>query len=153
MLRELAVFEKLEHQLVGDEASLAEALFGRAGGPGALVAEATAAPHRELDAAAGQPLVAYAIFFENFSTFLCRRGLYLEDIYVRPDYRRLGIGRALFRELAGEAVRRGCGRMEWTVLDWNRQAIAVYQSIGGDVLPDWRLVRLDRDAISKLASS
>lgn len=142
MIRELAVFEKLEDQMVATEADLCESLFGRSGGPEAFVAELKPGE-----------LVGYAIFFENFSTFLCKRGLYLEDIYVRPEYRQQGIGKAFLKKLAETAVERGSGRLEWCVLDWNQNAIDVYESIGGDVLPDWRIVRMEGDAIGALARS
>ena len=101
----------------------------------------------------GGDLVGYAIFFENFSSFLCRRGLYLEDIYVRPAYRRQGVGKRFLRHLADLAVQRNSGRMEWVVLDWNQNAIDAYRAIGGEVLPEWRVVRLDQQAIARLANS
>ncbi|WP_182865882.1 GNAT family N-acetyltransferase [Stieleria mannarensis] len=144
MLRDLAVFEKLEHQLTADEDDMHQALFV-GGHAEALVAEVAA------DAPSKPQLVAYAIYFENFSTFLCKPGIYLEDIYVRPAFRKRGIGKVLLQTLAGIAVERKCGRMEWAVLDWNQNAIDVYQAIGGDVLPDWRITRLGTDAIEKLA--
>lgn len=145
MLRELAQFEKLEHQLVADEGDMHDALFGRRAGAEALVAQMGDS------ADATQPLIGYAIYFENFSTFLCRRGLYLEDIYVRPPFRRQGVGKTFLRRLAKLAQQRQCGRMEWVVLDWNQNAIDAYQAIGGEVLPDWRVVRLNHDAIGRLA--
>lgn len=151
MIRELAVFEKLEHQMMATEGDLSEALFARDGGPDAFVAQlddgrlAAGGKHSP-----GQ-LVGYAIFFENFSTFLCKRGLYLEDLYVRPDHRRRGIGKAFLKKLAETAESRGSGRLEWSVLDWNQNAIDVYESIGGKVLPEWRIVRMDGGAISAFA--
>ncbi len=144
MLRELAVYEKLEHQLVADESDMHEALFELQSAK-ALVAEAETEGEKEL--------IGYAIYFENFSTFLCRRGLYLEDIYVRPDYRQMGVGKSFLKRLAEVAIQRRCGRMEWCVLDWNQNAIDVYERIGGDVMPDWRIVRLDDQAIKNLAAS
>ncbi|QEG00041.1 Acetyltransferase (GNAT) family protein [Stieleria maiorica] len=144
MLRELAIFEKLEHQLTASEDDMHQALFvGRHAE--ALVAEVAA------DDPSEPQLVGYAIYFENFSTFLCKPGIYLEDIYVRPAFRNRGIGKKVLQTLAGIAVERKCGRMEWAVLDWNQNAIDVYQAIGGDVLPDWRITRLGTDAIEKLA--
>ncbi|OYP36729.1 GNAT family N-acetyltransferase [Rhodopirellula sp. MGV] len=140
MLGELAEFEKLSEQFVGTAQQMETELFDRDGGPSAFIA---------VDAECGP--IAYAIYFENFSTFLCRRGLYLEDIYVRPAFRKRGIGKRMLQHLASIAVERQCGRMEWCVLDWNQNAIDVYEAIGGDVLPDWRIVRLDQDAIAKLA--
>jgi GNAT superfamily N-acetyltransferase len=145
MVRELAQFEQLEHLLDASEADMHAELFGRDGGAEALVAEGA-----ERDGAAAR-LIGYAIFFENFSSFLCRRGLYLEDIYVRPEYRRRGVGKAFLRQLAQIARRRESGRMEWVVLNWNQNAIDAYQAIGGEVLPEWRVVRLDRAAIERLA--
>lgn len=144
MIRELAVFEKLEDQLSATPESLHEALFGDTAGSTPM-AEAMVA-----EVQSGQ-LVGYAIFFENFSTFLCKRGLYLEDIYVRPDHRRCGIGKLFLKQLASQAIARGCGRMEWCVLDWNQNAIDVYESIGGNILQEWRIVRLDENAIENLA--
>ena len=145
MIQELAVFERLEHLLVATEEDLHEALFEHDGGAHGLVAELSAEPGRD------PTLVGYAIYFENFSTFLCRRGLYLEDIYVRPDYRKQGIGKAFLRHLAAIALERKHGRMEWVVLDWNQNAIDVYKAIGGEILDEWRVVRLTHDAITKLA--
>ncbi len=96
--------------------------------------------------------VGYAIAFETYSTFLARPTLYLEDIFVRPDARRRGAGMALLRALAAEAVRRGCGRMEWSVLDWNELAQGVYRKIGARMLDEWRLCRLTGDALARLAT-
>ena len=144
MLRELAVFEKLEHQLTASEDDMHDALFVRRCAE-ALVAKTD----RQHDSESR--LVGYAIYFENFSTFLCKPGIYLEDIYVRRNFRQLGIGKSLLRKLAEIAIERNCGRMEWAVLDWNQNAIDVYQAIGGDVLPDWRIVRLGTETIKQLA--
>ncbi|QDV42900.1 Protease synthase and sporulation negative regulatory protein PAI 1 [Stieleria neptunia] len=144
MLRELAIFEKLEHQLTASEDDMHDALFVR------RCAEALVAQTDRQDESHG-PLVGYAIYFENFSTFLCKPGIYLEDIYVRPEFRKMGIGKSLLRRLAEIAIERNCGRMEWAVLNWNQNAIDVYQAIGGDVLPDWRIVRLGTETIEKLA--
>lgn len=146
MLRELAIFEKLEHQLVASEDDMHQALFVQNSAQ-ALVAEIPS------DSEMPGQLVGYAIYFENFSTFLCRRGLYLEDIYVRSSFRKQGIGKAFLRRLAEIAIERNCGRMEWTVLDWNQNAIDVYEAIGGDVLPDWRIVRLGTETIKRLAAT
>ena len=140
MIRELAAFEKLEDQLVTTPESLSTVLFAPSAGLEGLVAETD-----------DGRLVGYALYFENFSSFLCRRGIYLEDVYVRPESRGSGVGKAFLTRLAEIAVRRGCGRMEWAVLDWNRNAIEFYQSIGAKVLEDWRFVRMDASAIRELA--
>jgi GNAT superfamily N-acetyltransferase len=145
MVRELASFEKLEHQLTASVEDMQFALFEQGGNAEALVGEMPGSNPQ------AKALVGYAIFFENFSTFLCKRGIYLEDVYVRPQYRKRGIGKAFLQRLANHAVERNCGRMEWSVLDWNQNAIDVYESIGGEVLPDWRIVRLGNETIKRLA--
>src|SRR6185436_2572791 len=139
MIRELAEFEKLAHLCVSTEADMARALFT----PPARVEVVLGREH-------GVP-ACFALFFHNFSTFLGRPGLYLEDLFVRPAYRRKGYGRALLIHLAGLAEARGCGRFEWSVLDWNEPAIHFYQSLGATVLPDWRITRVTGDALSLLA--
>ncbi len=95
--------------------------------------------------------VAFALYFHNYSTFLGRKGLYLEDVYVKPAHRRRGIGRALLIHLARIAVERGCGRFEWSVLDWNAPAIAFYEGLGATVMPEWRIVRVTGEALAALA--
>ena len=100
----------------------------------------------------GEAPAAFALFFHNFSTFLCRKGLYLEDLFVRPQFRRRGYGRALLVHLAQLAVARGCGRFEWAVLDWNEAAIGFYESLGALVLPDWRITRVTGTALETLAA-
>jgi hypothetical protein len=97
--------------------------------------------------------VGFALFFHNFSTFLARRGLYLEDLFVVPDARGRGYGKALMLHLARLAVERGCGRFEWAVLDWNQPSIDFYRSLGADVLPDWRVCRVTGDALTRLATA
>ncbi|WP_018441559.1 GNAT family N-acetyltransferase [Trinickia symbiotica] len=139
LMRELAEFEKLTHLFVATEHSLSEALFGGRPAAEALVAE--------LDGR----LVGYALFFHNFSTFLSRRGLYLEDLYVQPALRGSGLGTALLRRVAALAVERRCGRFEWSVLDWNQRAIDFYTKMGATVLPDWRIVRVTGDSLAELA--
>ena len=140
MICELAEFEKLRDQVLSTAESIRTALFCEPPGTEAIVAEAD-----------GQ-CVGFALFFHNFSTFLGRSGLYLEDVYVRPTHRRSGIGKALIIELAKIAKLRDCGRFEWSVLDWNENAITFYEELGARVLQDWRIVRLDADGIQKLAS-
>jgi GNAT superfamily N-acetyltransferase len=97
--------------------------------------------------------VGFAVFFHNYSTFVGRPGLYVEDVFVCPEHRRKGHGRSLFRELARIAVDRGCARFEWSVLDWNEPAIAFYRSLGATVMPDWRICRMTGAALSGLASA
>jgi GNAT superfamily N-acetyltransferase len=139
-IRELAEYEKLAHEVVASEELLAEQLFGAR--PGAEVVFADVA---------GEP-VGFALFFHNFSTFLGRRGLYLEDLYVRPEARGRGIGRALLAELASIAIERGCGRLEWWVLDWNEPALGFYRRLGAVPMGDWTVQRLTGEALLRLAS-
>ncbi|MGV2289047.1 GNAT family N-acetyltransferase [Trinickia sp. YCB016] len=139
LMLELAEFEKLTHLFVATEAGVHDALFGEQRAAEAQVAEA------------GGRIVAYALYFHNFSTFLGRRGLYLEDLYVQPSQRGSGLGRAMLQRLASIAVERQCGRFEWTVLDWNQNAIDFYEKMGAVVLPDWRVVRMTGDALTQLA--
>jgi GNAT superfamily N-acetyltransferase len=135
----LARYEKLEHQVVGKEDDLREHLFG-------------AHPRAEVAVVdEGGDLAAFALFFPNYSTFLCQPGLYLEDLFVLPEHRRKGYGRALLRHLAALAVARGCGRFEWSVLDWNEPAIAFYRALGGQMLEEWRIFRVTGEALTRLA--
>jgi GNAT superfamily N-acetyltransferase len=140
MIEALADYEKLGHLCVATEASLRNALFG---------------PRPEAEVILGwegsRP-VAFALFFHNFSTFLGRKGLYLEDLFVQPAFRRRGYGRALLVQLARIAVERDCGRFEWAVLDWNAPAIEFYQSLGAAIMPDWRISRVTGPALYKLAA-
>ena len=140
MIHGLAEFERLEHLCIASEDDIERALFGDR----ALVEVVLA---WEGDRTAG-----FALFFHNFSTFLGRRGLYLEDLFVRPEFRRRGYGRALLVHLARLAVERGCGRFEWAVLDWNAPAIGVYRQLGAQVLPDWRITRITGAALASLAA-
>jgi GNAT superfamily N-acetyltransferase len=141
LIRALAEYEKLSHLVVGTAAALREELFGRA-----PVIEAVLAWQ-------GAHAVGFALFFHNFSTFLTRRGLYLEDLFVEPAARGRGVGKALIRYGAQLAVERGCGRYEWAVLDWNAPAIDFYRALGAEVLPDWRICRLTGDALARAAAS
>jgi GNAT superfamily N-acetyltransferase len=141
MIVELAVFEKLEHLVAATEALLHEGLFGA---------------HPSCEAIIGEEdgeVVTFALFFHNFSTFLTKKGLYLEDLYVRQAYRGKGYGTAMLKKLAQLAVERQCGRFEWSVLDWNQPAINLYQSMGADILPDWRICRVTGEALSRLATA
>ena len=139
----LARYERLEDQVVSTIGDFDRALFGA----GANVEAVLLRP----DAAAAEP-VAFALFFHNFSTFLGRRGLYLEDLFVEPAYRGRGYGKALLIHLARLAVERGCGRFEWAVLDWNVDAQAFYRGLGATVLPDWRIARVTGDGLARLAA-
>jgi GNAT superfamily N-acetyltransferase len=136
-IRDLAEYEKLAHEVSADEDRIREALFGDRRCAEAFLGFAGAEP------------AAFAVFFQNFSTFLARPGLYLEDLFVRPAFRRRGFGRAMLEYLAREANRRGCGRFEWAVLDWNQPAIEFYRRFGAEVLPDWRVCRLAGDALAR----
>jgi GNAT superfamily N-acetyltransferase len=139
LVRELARFEKLEHLVEATEAQLRAELAAEPPVIEAVIACRGARP------------VGFALYFHNFSTFLGRRGLYLEDLYVVPEARGQGVGRALISHVAATAVRRGCGRFEWSVLDWNSRAIDFYRSIGAQVLPDWRICRVTGAALDRLA--
>jgi GNAT superfamily N-acetyltransferase len=141
MIRELAEYERLSHEVVADEALLRQSLFGDR-----RVAEVIIAEEH------GEPL-AFALFFHNFSTFVGRPGIYLEDIYVRPPARGRGIGKALLVLLAKIAVERGCGRMEWSVLDWNEPAIGFYRKLGATTMDEWTVFRLAGPALEGLARS
>jgi len=140
MIRALAEYERLAHLCIASEADLDAALFGARPAAEVLIAWKGADP------------AAFALFFHNFSTFLGRPGLWLEDLFVRPEYRRQGCAQALLRSLAALAVARGCGRFEWAVLDWNAPAIAFYEALGASVLADWRIVRIVGPALASLAS-
>ena len=140
LMYELAEFEKLTHLFTGTAEGLADALFGTRPAAEALVAED-----------AGR-IVGYALFFHNYSTFLSRRGLYLEDLYVQPSQRGTGLGTAMLRAHAAIAIERGCALFEWTVLDWNTPAIGFYEKLGATVLPDWRVVRMTGEALEQLAA-
>jgi len=142
LIRELAEFEQLSHMVETTVEKLAPHLFGARPVAECVVAELPGEP--------GAPVVGFALFFTNFSTFKCRPGLYLEDLYVQPARRGSGLGKALLNHLAGLAVQRGCGRFEWSVLDWNANAIAFYQRMGATVLPDWRICRVTGDALEAM---
>jgi ribosomal protein S18 acetylase RimI-like enzyme len=141
LIRGLAEFEKLSHQVQVTREQLQSTLFG-------------ARPAAEVVLAFdGENVVGFAVCFANFSTFLGKPGLYLEDLYVRPEFRGRGHGRALLRHLATLALERGCGRFEWTVLDWNESAIEFYRRQGAEVLPQWRICRVTGEALAQMASS
>ncbi len=144
MIRELAEFEQLTHLLQVTPEKLRPQLFGEKPVAEAMVAEI------EADEGGKPEVAAFALFFTNFSTFLAQPGLYLEDLFVRPAYRRRGIAQALLQRLATLALERGYGRFEWSVLDWNANAIAFYESVGATVMPDWRICRVTGDALRTL---
>ena len=130
----------MSDQVVATEDRLRATLFGPRPAAEVVIAELDGAP------------VGFALFFTNFSTFLAQPGLYLEDLFVRPEHRGLGIGQALLGRLAQLAVERGCGRFEWSVLDWNVNAIRFYERMGATVMPDWRLCRVTGDALRSLGA-
>ncbi len=139
-IRELSVYERLEDQVTADEATLENWLFDRKTAEVLFVMES------------GKE-VGYALYFYNFSTFLGRSGFYLEDLYVRPEHRGRGYGKALFRQLAGTAVELGLGRIEWSCLNWNRPSIDFYLSLGAQPQTDWTQYRLQDEALRKLAGN
>lgn len=130
LIQALADYEKLSHAVTGTVQELREHLFGSRPYAEVILAEVDT------------QVVGFALFFYNYSTFLTRPGIYLEDLFVLPTYRRQGIGKALLSHLAARAAREGCGRLEWSVLDWNEPAIAFYQRMGAEILPDWRICRV-----------
>ena len=139
LIAALAEYEKLSDMLVGTEAMLAAQLFGERPSAECLIAER----HGRA--------VGFALHFTTFSTFLCQPGLYLEDLFVEPEARGLGMGKALLKRLAQLAVERGCGRFEWRVLDWNEPSIRFYESLGAKVMPEWQLVRMTAPEFAALA--
>lgn len=139
LILELATYEKLEHDAKATPESLRSHLFGPRPFAEALMVEVE-----------GQA-VGFALFFHNYSTFRGQPGLYLEDLFVQPEHRGVGIGRALLSKLAALAVERGCGRMEWAVLDWNAPAIGFYRAVGARPMDDWTVFRVDDEALERLA--
>lgn len=137
-IKELAEYEKMGDEVIADEETLEEQIFDKNG------AEVIFALYDGKE-------VGFALFFHNFSTFLGRRGLYLEDLYVRPEYRGRGIGKAILKKLAETAVERGCGRLEWWCLDWNKPSIDFYLSLGAEPMSDWTTYRIAGDTLKKLA--
>jgi len=140
LIRALAEYEKLSHEAVATEAALTQALFGDLPAAEVLLAE-------EQGRAVG-----FALFFQNFSTFLGKPGIYLEDLFVEPAFRGQGIGKALLAAVARMALERGCGRFEWSVLDWNTPAIDFYKALGAQPMSDWTLFRVTGEALRKLGS-
>jgi GNAT superfamily N-acetyltransferase len=141
LIRALAVYEELEHEVVLEEPDLRQHLFGER-----PYAEVVLAEHEGA-------VVGFALFFHNFSTFLGKPGIYLEDLFVVPEHRGRGCGKALLARLARIAVERGCGRLEWSVLDWNEPSIAFYRSLGAVAMDEWTQYRLTGDALTSLAGT
>ncbi len=138
-IKALAAYEKRSHQVIADEASLRDTLFGKYAYAETLIAELN-----------GEP-AGFALFFHTYSTFLARPGIYLEDLFVKPELRGRGIGRALLARLAQLSEERGCGRLEWSVLNWNQPAIDFYRSLGAEPLDEWTQYRLTGEALRRLA--
>jgi GNAT superfamily N-acetyltransferase len=140
MIKALAEYEQLTHEVVATEEDLRQSLFGPHPAGEVVIAYAGDAP------------VGFALFFHNFSTFLGRHGLYLEDLFVVPEWRGKGVGKQLLAHVAAIAESRKCGRMEWAVLDWNESAIAFYRSMGAHVLDEWRICRLTGSELRAVAT-
>lgn len=138
MIRELADFEQLLDQVVADEGTLRQSLFSDPKGPEVLIAEEDKHP------------VGFVLFFHNFSTFLGRKGVYIEDLYVREEYRGKGYGELILKEICRLAKLRNCGRVEWWVLDWNERAIQFYKKIGAIPMSEWTVFRLTEESINRL---
>lgn len=138
-IRGIAEYERLTHQVTATEEGLQASLFGETPAAEALLAYAD-----------GEP-AGFAVYYHSYSTFLGRRGMHLEDLYVSPEYRRRGLGALLLRRVAAIAVERGCGRFEWMALDWNTDAHRFYEELGAEMLPEWRLFRIHGDALQRLA--
>jgi GNAT superfamily N-acetyltransferase len=141
LVKALAEYERMSQEVVADDASVYASLFGPSPSAEVVIARA-----------GGEP-AGFAVWFHNYSTFLGRRGLYLEDLFVVPEWRGRGIGRALLTHLAQVAVARNCGRMEWSVLNWNEPAIGFYRSLGAMPMNDWTVYRLTGDALTRLAGA
>jgi len=140
LIRALADYERLAHHVVSTEDDIRRDLFGPR-------------PYAEVILArSDEETVGFALFFHNYSTFLGRPGIYLEDLFVLPEHRGQGIGRALLAELARIAVARRCGRLEWSVLDWNEPAVGFYRRMGADVMNEWRICRLTGEALARVAA-
>lgn len=145
LIQDLAAFEKLSHEVTGNEMLLQEHLFGSHPLIEVILAEIAT---KDGD----NQVVGFALFFYNYSTFLTKPGMYLEDLFVTAEYRGQGVGKALISHLAKLAIAKDCGRLEWSVLEWNVNAIAFYKKIGATVLPDWRICRVTGANLQKLAT-
>ena len=137
-IKELAAYEKMEHEVIATEAVLEEGIFDK------KKAEV-------IFAVVDKEEIGFALFFHNFSTFLGRAGLYLEDLYVKPKYRGNGYGKGILKKLAQIAVERGCGRLEWWCLDWNKPSINFYLSLGAEPMEDWTVYRIAGDTLKQLS--
>ncbi len=137
-IRELADYEKMLSEVVADEATLEEWIFDKQKAEVIFALE-------------GEKEVGFALYFHNFSTFLGRAGIYLEDLYVKPEYRGKGYGKAILKKLASIAVERGCGRLEWWCLDWNKPSIDFYHSLGAEPMDDWTVYRIAGETLTDLA--
>ncbi len=140
-IRSLAMYEKLLDSVVADEAKLTATLFGERPYAEVLIASCDEHP------------AGFALFFHNYSTFLAKPGIYLEDLFVDPEFRGRGVGKALLIQLAKLSVERDCGRLEWSVLDWNEAAIGFYKSLGAQPLSEWTIFRVTGDALTRLSQS
>ncbi|NEQ68743.1 MAG: GNAT family N-acetyltransferase [Symploca sp. SIO2D2] len=141
LIKALAEYEQLSHTVTGDAQTLKQHLFGTRPYAEAIVAECQ------------KQVIGFALFFSNYSTFLTQPGIYLEDLFVLPEFRGRGIGKALITSVAELAVERNCGRLEWSVLNWNEAAIAFYQNLGASILPDWRICRVTENSLRILRKS
>jgi GNAT superfamily N-acetyltransferase len=138
-IKKIAEYEKLSHEVIATEETLTESLFGK---------------HKNVESFfvyKDEKPIAYAIYFYNFSTFIGRKGLYLEDVFVLPEYRNFGIGKLILNHLVQKAIKENCGRMEWSVLNWNKSAIEFYKKLGAKPLDEWTVFRLTEDKMKKLA--
>jgi GNAT superfamily N-acetyltransferase len=139
LIRELARFEKLEHEVEATANSLSDSLFGPSPVAGALIGKV-----------AGE-LAGYALYFFTFSSFIGRAGIWLEDLYVRPSFRRQGLGRAMIEAVARIGAERNCGRFEWTALNWNKNALDFYRKLGAQMMDEWILVRMNSEGLRRVA--
>jgi GNAT superfamily N-acetyltransferase len=140
LIKGLAEYERLSNEIVATEKSLRESLFGSRRVAEVILGYAEAEP------------AGFAVFFHNYSTFLGRPGIYLEDLFVKPEWRRRGLGTQLLRYIAQQAVARNCGRLEWSVLDWNKPAIGFYKKLGARAMDEWTVYRVTGDELRKLAA-
>jgi GNAT superfamily N-acetyltransferase len=139
LIRELARFERLEHEVVATVETLTESLFGERPVAGALLGRMNG------------KLAGYALYFFTFSSFIGRAGLWLEDLYVKPEFRRQGLGRAMIEAVARVGAERNCGRFEWTALNWNKNALDFYRKLGAQVMDEWVLIRLNAEGLRRVA--